>query len=680
MSGIGSFIDGVFEGMDWRENRDDRKRLRKMQDERFGWERENMDWTRGERKHTLSERAREIRRRDEEEAFWKSLANDTDPASGTAPVSADAPASAAGASPLPRPGQTLGGTDPVVPVTPAMPSEPDMGRPQTAVSPAAPAAPGPAAVKPATPLTHPGQSVGPLRAEAEARGAPAQIVDLAGRVDQADALMSDPDARQEAKAAAAAVSAKARAEVSAFFQAATTPAPGSAPRQVAGVENPMGGLGSTGFNDAFPTTGTQTGLGPYADGAPSQPAAVHPRPVDSRPDGPQLGRRVVAGWQEEWDQRYGATHDPATGQPIAPEAGPAVQSTGPAQPMAPSIAEAPANMPRATDVAPAPQGLRPSPVLTGDPSMDRPARSLAAARDRQMTAGENMARGIPPGRPRLQEPQAIPQTPPAAQETAAPPVSAEVVKETTPTPTKGRSIASPTGPVKTTPAQSERAATAFLKNYDEDQVAKVERFYMSRGEPEKAEAYGKWVKDKNVRKGMAHWAKAVHAAIIGDDDRFIDNIAASFNTTGYFDDGFQIVREGSSITRDPETGEFVSAQVVLRDASGQDHVLNFGSETDIYRYGINILSPEQTFDRGWKQIEAADAARLEAAKEERKETKITPENVVKTMKDLADANDAFALLPIEDQRKIAISVLNGETAATGDAKGAADDLPIARRP
>lgn len=59
------FVEGLFNGMDWREARDDRQRGRKMDDQRFGWEQEDRqwdlerrDWARDDRAFTLSERTR----------------------------------------------------------------------------------------------------------------------------------------------------------------------------------------------------------------------------------------------------------------------------------------------------------------------------------------------------------------------------------------------------------------------------------------------------------------------------------------------------------------------------------------------------------------------------------------------------------------------------------------------
>lgn len=75
-AGIAGFIDGVFKGMDWREGRDDRARRRKMEDEEFGWAREDQEWQREDRSYTRSERKRLTEERDAERAAWEETADD----------------------------------------------------------------------------------------------------------------------------------------------------------------------------------------------------------------------------------------------------------------------------------------------------------------------------------------------------------------------------------------------------------------------------------------------------------------------------------------------------------------------------------------------------------------------------------------------------------------------------
>lgn len=675
MSGIGSFIDGVFEGMDWREGRDARKRLRKIEDEKLGWDREDRDWLREDRKYTISERRREMQKRDEEEAFWKQMAEEMYP-SGAAPEATPSTPSVAPSAPPASSG----------PATPQMPSEP---------VPAAPSVPAQPAVTPPAPQAAPApdpmpamQAPGPLRAEAVARGAPPEIVDIADKGDRANAALADPGATPNTKAAAARVSQKASETLSAFFRQAITPS-----SRVAPVEDPAAGFrpAPTGPNVVDP------GLlqaGPAADVYSRGPTPrVDPRP--GVPAVPTAGAGAHAMREESrlrsamermqavqdkgaWDARNGGRFDPATGLPVGISDGaPSVQSQAPAQPAIPSIADPGIALPAPVDGAADRTDIRNTPVmLPGDgpysprsvaESRAREAKGRAVARDRTFSAQ-------PVGQ--LAAPEGARQTPTTEQGT--PKASVEVVKDTTPRPKRNpRSITGEGKPVKTTDAQSERAASAFLKAYDADSVAKVEKFYIARGQPEKAEAFGKWVKDKQVREGMGHWARAVHAASVGDNDRFVAAIAAAYNSSGYFDDGYQIVPDASGLTRDPATGANTRPLVTFKDASGQVFTKTFDGADGLYRLGIQMLSPEQVFEYGWSRVEAADAARAEADKEALKARQITPKMILDAMKAMSEASTPFSLLPVEEQRRLAEAFLRGDTEA---APAGEDDLPVQRRP
>lgn len=77
MAFFASFVQGVFQGMDWREARDDRSRRREIQEEllerdrtRWDWDQEDRTHTLGERQHALSERQRAMTEREADLEAW----------------------------------------------------------------------------------------------------------------------------------------------------------------------------------------------------------------------------------------------------------------------------------------------------------------------------------------------------------------------------------------------------------------------------------------------------------------------------------------------------------------------------------------------------------------------------------------------------------------------------------
>lgn len=108
-AGIAGFVNGLFQGMDWREERNDKARKRKIEDELLTQDRQRFEWEKGdqayrgelrdgERKDRAfeeSERSRALSKRTAEEAAWNATVDEmmgggaTAPAAPTSPDSVD---------------------------------------------------------------------------------------------------------------------------------------------------------------------------------------------------------------------------------------------------------------------------------------------------------------------------------------------------------------------------------------------------------------------------------------------------------------------------------------------------------------------------------------------------------------------------------------------------------------
>ncbi|MCZ2499905.1 hypothetical protein GN316_25145, partial [Xylophilus sp. Kf1] len=80
----------------------------------------------------------------------------------------------------------------------------------------------------------------------------------------------------------------------------------------------------------------------------------------------------------------------------------------------------------------------------------------------------------------------------------------------------------------------------------------IVRGMIERGEYDAAQKMQEWADTAAAKTGLRHWANAGLAASIGDFDAFADNLAAAYNTSGYFDDGYSMIREKSDFIRSPE--------------------------------------------------------------------------------------------------------------------------------
>ena len=159
----------------------------------------------------------------------------------------------------------------------------------------------------------------------------------------------------------------------------------------------------------------------------------------------------------------------------------------------------------------------------------------------------------------------------------------------------------------------------------EGQVGSLEDFYAKVAvpkiyeqyleiDPEKAEAWRKWNEDKQVRQGQRYWASALMKANMGDFEGFGQDLVRAYNTRGYFDDGLQ-VKDWETLK--DEAGNITGAKLTIKGPDGKEYTQTINGMEDAYRMGSFLLSPENVFNTGWSEIQSAQKARLEMAKEYR---------------------------------------------------------------
>lgn len=663
MSGLASFVTGAvggyFQGKDWREGVEDRKRKRKMEDERFQWERsdrayieETRDWDREDRAHTARERNREISRRDEEEAFFKSLVDDT------APPAPGAQASPEAATPrrTVKPVETQATTAAPSPVsTPAIPKDP--ATPPPAAAPSGPAAN--AATQPPAPAPAPARTIrlpqerqGTFFSDRAAQiGAPKEVQNLAAAADAAQAALANGQILPEA-----------RAEAEATVKAATEAIANAAqPKPAPQIPTTAGGYTQQRGTPPGPPPGAPAGQVDALGRSPAEIAAA------LQSQAPSMAGRY-AGRQIKVDPRIAA-------------------QVAPAQPPAPVVTDAPVTLPGSASARTAPSASPMPSAIAADTRLDHDTRNAAAAN--QVRQGRVIAASPVAGARRYSALQPAPPATPAPADTlpavtptteaGTPQPSLEAVTETAP-----RTV-TPTGKQKApTKEETERATGSFLNRYAKEKVPEIVKFYVGRGDIAKAEAYQKWADDTLVKEAMRHWASAVHAATIGDDQGFVDGIAAAYNAKGYYDDGYSIVPEASGINRD-EAGNVIGAQVTFKDnATGQVFTQDFEGSEDLYRLGVDMLAPEQVFEIGWSRVQAVDDIRKEVAREIAKNGlggAVKAEDVLSAMEQMAKANLQFQGLPVDEQVQLALDFLaRFGGAVPGATTTPAAEVPVAPRP
>ncbi len=309
---------------------------------------------------------------------------------------------------------------------------------------------------------------------------------------------------------------------------------------------------------AQPTRGVRSVLKPDAPAAPQQPAAEGAMPRPQRP--PHPGQADPALMSASDSRRVARTgRFPGQGDDSAPL--PETAMTG-------------------EERRGARTGVKP-PVPSDVAAPRMPGAAMAA----YPKAAADMRSTVPPVAAPV--PSAAPgrvATTPSQEiaEATAPGTMPVPVDETQP----GRSIM----PAMPKAASAKARVETFLETYARVAVPQIMEHYLEIGEPDKAMAFDAWARSQDTRAGMEAWAKGVHAASIGDEAGFITAMFDAYDTDGYYDDGYSIVREKSSLDRE---GGGVKATLTFRnDATGEETSTTFDDIEDIYQFGVHMLSPE----------------------------------------------------------------------------------------
>lgn len=155
----------------------------------------------------------------------------------------------------------------------------------------------------------------------------------------------------------------------------------------------------------------------------------------------------------------------------------------------------------------------------------------------------------------------------------------------------------------------------FMSYYQKEAVPLIVEHYLSTGRPESATQFQEWAQGEARKAGMEHWAKGVQAASRGDEGAFLDSMIEAYNSDGYFDDGYEIVRKGSSLRKD-DAGNTLGATLVFKDQeTGEETTRNLDVE-DIYETGVLFLAPEQVYEHGVNRM--AETRKAQTAAEDRR--------------------------------------------------------------
>lgn len=161
-----------------------------------------------------------------------------------------------------------------------------------------------------------------------------------------------------------------------------------------------------------------------------------------------------------------------------------------------------------------------------------------------------------------------------------------------------------TAPPETVVEVGNQAARSAWDRFYNEVAPRLRDHYINAGDVEKAREWQAFIEEESVQKGIYYWSRAQFAAAIGDDQGFVANLAAAKNSGAYFDDGYDMVAEGTGIVRDG-AGNMVGARMTFRNQqTGETHTRVMDRAADFYALGIGFFGPEAAFEFFGQQVAA----------------------------------------------------------------------------
>lgn len=232
-----------------------------------------------------------------------------------------------------------------------------------------------------------------------------------------------------------------------------------------------------------------------------------------------------------------------------------------------------------------------------------------------------------------------------------------------------------------TPAQVQRASTSLMQSYRDNGLPIITKELMRQGRFEEAESLRAFVSDAAAQDGMKAWSAAVFRATMGDVDGAVDGIIDAYNSAGYFDDGYEIVKDQTELIR-ADDGQVMGIKLAMRNQATGEVTVQQDNIENLLQRGLWLTSPEQAAQNYLAQQQAVRAQLAEAAAEQRK---ASGQIVLEGMK--ADERAALEIykahIGIDGQPTITFEEARAMAVAQAQDEGEPedeDDPPMLRRP
>lgn len=230
-----------------------------------------------------------------------------------------------------------------------------------------------------------------------------------------------------------------------------------------------------------------------------------------------------------------------------------------------------------------------------------------------------------------------------------------------------------------TEPQREKAASTWMDTYLKVGLPIKQRELLRQGRIDDAKALDEWARTAEARTGMEEFSKATFAAMSGDAEKAASHIIKAYNSTGYFDDGYEILEDQSELVRDGN-GEVVGLKLAMRNQATGEVVESVDEIDDLLNKALYLISPEKAFEAALERQKAMSDALIKAQAEQRSVgtdlIKSEYDNSNKAALELFKADQANAALegrpPITWQEALAAVSLSAPAA------GSSSSVPVLR--
>lgn len=167
-----------------------------------------------------------------------------------------------------------------------------------------------------------------------------------------------------------------------------------------------------------------------------------------------------------------------------------------------------------------------------------------------------------------------------------------------------------------TKPQVEAGAKTFMESWRKNGAPIIQRELIRQGRIDEAQQLEQWIKSDQAQAGMNAWARGAFMAMTGDVEGSLDALSDAFNATGYYDDGFEILKEKSAVLRD-ERGDPAGVRVVFRNQQTGEESEREMRTDDFAQMALLATAPQEAFKASIERQRALQEQLLKADDERR---------------------------------------------------------------